>query len=73
MNKVYPDAKTALADVLEDGMTLMSGGFGLCGSPQVLIEAVRDSGAKDLTSSPTMPASTGQASASCSRHARSRR
>ena len=49
MNKVYPDAKTALADVLKDGMTIMSGGFGLCGSPQILIEAVRDIGAKDLT------------------------
>ena len=49
MNKVFPDAKTALSDVLRDGMTLMSGGFGLCGSPQILIEAVRDLGAKDLT------------------------
>ncbi|MGP0058473.1 MAG: CoA transferase subunit A [Beijerinckiaceae bacterium] len=49
MNKVFPDARTALAGVLEDGMTLMSGGFGLCGSPQILIEAVRAHGAKDLT------------------------
>jgi 3-oxoacid CoA-transferase subunit A len=49
MNKVFPDARTALADVLKDGMTLMSGGFGLCGSPQILIDAVRDLGAKDLT------------------------
>jgi 3-oxoacid CoA-transferase subunit A len=49
MNKVFPDARTALADVLKDGMTLMSGGFGLCGSPQILIEAVRELGAKDLT------------------------
>ena len=49
MNKVYPDAKTALADVVKDGMTIMSGGFGLCGTPQVLIEAVREIGAKDLT------------------------
>ena len=49
MNKVYPDAKTALADVIKDGMTVMSGGFGLCGSPQILIEAVRDLDVKDLT------------------------
>ena len=49
MNKVYPDARTALADVLKDGMTIMSGGFGLCGSPQILIEAVRDLGIKELT------------------------
>ncbi len=49
MNKVYPDARAALADVLKDGMTLMSGGFGLCGVPMSLIEAVRDVGVKDLT------------------------
>ncbi len=49
INKVYPDAKTALADVMRDGMMLMSGGFGLCGIPSVLIEAIRDTGAKDLT------------------------
>ena len=49
MNKLYPDARSALADVLKDGMTLMSGGFGLCGVPMSLIEAVRESGAKDLT------------------------
>lgn len=49
MNKVFPDAKAALSDVLQDGMTLMSGGFGLCGTPQRLIEAVRDLDAKGLT------------------------
>ncbi|MFZ1960659.1 MAG: CoA transferase subunit A [Methylovirgula sp.] len=49
MDKVYPDARSALADVLKDGMTLMSGGFGLCGVPMSLIEAVRDLGVKDLT------------------------
>jgi 3-oxoacid CoA-transferase subunit A len=49
MNKLYPDARSALADVLKDGMTLMSGGFGLCGVPMSLIEAVRDLNAKDLT------------------------
>ena len=49
MRKVYPDAREALAGLLRDGMTIMSGGFGLCGIPSVLIEAVRESGVKDLT------------------------
>jgi 3-oxoacid CoA-transferase subunit A len=49
INKVYPDAVAALADVLRDDMTIMSGGFGLCGIPSVLIEAIRDSGVKGLT------------------------
>jgi len=49
VNKVYPDAQKALADLLYDGMTILSGGFGLCGIPTVLIEAVRDSGVKRLT------------------------
>ena len=49
MKKVFPDAKTALAGTIKDGMTLMSGGFGLCGIPEELIEAVRNSGAKNLT------------------------
>ena len=49
MNKVYPDAGAAMAGILEDGMTLMSGGFGLCGIPQLLIEAIRDLGVKNLT------------------------
>jgi 3-oxoacid CoA-transferase subunit A len=48
-NKVYPDAKTALAGLLKDGMTILSGGFGLCGIPEALIGAIRDSGAKNLT------------------------
>lgn len=48
-NKLYPDAKTALADVVADGQTLAVGGFGLCGIPEALIEALRDSGVKDLT------------------------
>jgi 3-oxoacid CoA-transferase subunit A len=49
VNKVYPDAAAALAGELRDGMTIMSGGFGLCGIPSALIEAVRASGVKDLT------------------------
>jgi 3-oxoacid CoA-transferase subunit A len=49
MNKVYPDAHAALADLLKDGMTIMSGGFGLCGIPETLIFAIRDAGVKQLT------------------------
>jgi 3-oxoacid CoA-transferase subunit A len=49
MNKVYADAKSALAGVLKDGMTIMAGGFGLCGIPETLIFAIRDSGVKNLT------------------------
>ncbi len=49
MNKVYADARSALAGVLKDGMTIMAGGFGLCGIPETLILAVRDSGVKNLT------------------------
>lgn len=49
VNKIYSDAVAALADVLKDDMTIMSGGFGLCGIPSALIEAIRDSGVKGLT------------------------
>jgi 3-oxoacid CoA-transferase subunit A len=49
MKKVYLDAKGALEGLLFDGMTVMSGGFGLCGIPENLILALRDSGVKNLT------------------------
>jgi 3-oxoacid CoA-transferase subunit A len=49
MNKIFPDAHSAMAGILKDGMTLMSGGFGLCGIPQSLIQAIRDFKVKDLT------------------------
>ena len=49
MNKVYADARTALAGLLKDGMLIMAGGFGLCGIPDSLIMAIRDSGVKNLT------------------------
>jgi 3-oxoacid CoA-transferase subunit A len=48
-SKVYPDAVSALRDILKDGMTLMSGGFGACGIPENLITAVYELGARDLT------------------------
>ena len=49
MRKIYPDAKAALEGLTFDGMTVMSGGFGLCGIPEFLIAALRDSGVKGLT------------------------
>ncbi|WP_028006537.1 CoA transferase subunit A [Solimonas flava] len=49
MNKLYPDAKSALDGLLRDGMTLAVGGFGLCGIPEALIDALRDSGCRELT------------------------
>jgi 3-oxoacid CoA-transferase subunit A len=49
MNKVYPDAKSALDGILKDNMMIMSGGFGLCGIPAALIAAIREAGVKDLT------------------------
>ena len=49
MRKVYADATAALAGLLRDGMVIHSGGFGLCGIPALLIDAVKESGVKDLT------------------------
>ena len=49
MSKIYKDADEALAGVIKDGMTIMSGGFGICGVADTLIAAIRKSGAKDLT------------------------
>ena len=49
MNKVFPNAKAALEGLLFDGMTVMAGGFGLCGIPETLILALRDSGVKNIT------------------------
>ena len=48
-SKIYPDAASALAGLTADGITVMSGGFGLCVIPENLITALRDSGAKNLT------------------------
>ena len=49
MDKVYQDAPSALAELLFDGMTVMSGGFGLCGIPEHSIRAIADAGTKNLT------------------------
>jgi 3-oxoacid CoA-transferase subunit A len=48
-SKIYPDAKAALEGLTFDGMVVMAGGFGLCGIPENLIAALRDSGTKDIT------------------------
>src|SRR3954453_16105889 len=49
MKKVYPDAKSALEGIVKDGMMVMAGGFGLCGMPETLIKALRDTAVKNLT------------------------
>ncbi|GMN14169.1 CoA transferase subunit A [Altererythrobacter sp. MTPC7] len=49
MNKLYPDAAAALEDVLQNNMLIASGGFGLCGIPERLLDAIRDSGVTGLT------------------------
>ena len=49
MQKLYPDAPAALDGVLKDGMLIAAGGFGLCGLPERLLEAIQASGVKDLT------------------------
>ncbi|KPM24384.1 CoA transferase subunit A [Citromicrobium bathyomarinum] len=49
MQKLYPDAAAALDGVLKDDMLIASGGFGLCGIPERLLDAIRDSGVKNLT------------------------
>ncbi|MAW90556.1 MAG: succinyl-CoA--3-ketoacid-CoA transferase [Altererythrobacter sp.] len=49
MNKLFPDAASALDGLLKDNMLIASGGFGLCGIPQRLLEAIRESGVKGLT------------------------
>ncbi|MGB8855228.1 MAG: 3-oxoacid CoA-transferase subunit A, partial [Burkholderiales bacterium] len=49
MSKVFPDAHAALKDILKDNLTIAAGGFGLCGIPENLIQALVESGAKNLT------------------------
>ena len=49
MNKIFPSAAEALKGVVKDGQLMAVGGFGLCGIPEALIDALRDSGVKDLT------------------------
>ena len=73
MKKIYGSAAEALDGLLHDGMLIAAGGFGLCGIPELLIAAIRDSGVKDLTVARTTRASTTSGWACCSRPGRSRR
>ena len=72
MDKVVSSAAEAVADI-PDGATISVGGFGLCGIPSVLIQAVLDAGHDDLRRSPTTPGSTTGGSACCSAAGRLRR
>ncbi|GFE51588.1 succinyl-CoA--3-ketoacid-CoA transferase [Roseobacter cerasinus] len=49
MNKIHETASSALEGVLQDGMLIAAGGFGLCGIPELLLQAIKDAGTKDLT------------------------
>ncbi|MCV3274464.1 CoA transferase subunit A, partial [Roseobacter sinensis] len=49
MNKIFETASSALEGVLHDGMLIAAGGFGLCGIPEVLLQAIKDAGTRDLT------------------------
>jgi 3-oxoacid CoA-transferase subunit A len=49
VNKIYANEKVALEDLLRDGMTIMSGGFGVCGIPSRLIDAIHASAVRNLT------------------------
>ncbi|WP_347267445.1 CoA transferase subunit A [Paracoccus sp. (in: a-proteobacteria)] len=49
MKKIYPDADAAVAGVLRDGMLIAAGGFGLCGIPELLIDAILKAGTRDLS------------------------
>ena len=71
MNKVYPSSAQALDGLLHDGMTLMVGGFGLCGVPQNLVGALRDSGVHEPhLCQQQRRAWTGRGWDSCWRHVR---
>ena len=49
MKKVFPNAAAALAGIVQDGQTIAVGGFGLCGIPEALIAALKESGVQNLT------------------------
>ncbi len=49
MNKIYSSPEEALSGILQDDMLIAAGGFGLCGIPELLLEAIKESGVKDLT------------------------
>ncbi|MGB0905430.1 MAG: CoA-transferase, partial [Mangrovicoccus sp.] len=49
MSKIYGSAAEALDGLLQDGMFIAAGGFGLCGIPELLIDAIKEAGTKDIT------------------------
>jgi 3-oxoacid CoA-transferase subunit A len=65
MQKIYPEAGAALEGLLFDGMTICAGGFGLCGIPERLIDAIQASGVKDLTIASNNAGIDNEGSASC--------
>jgi 3-oxoacid CoA-transferase subunit A len=73
LNKLYPDARLALDGVVRDGMLLAVGGFGLCGIPEALIQALRDTGVRNLIVASNNAGVDGWAPASCSKRTRSRK
>lgn len=73
MNKVYPSAAAALEGVVHDGQTFAVGGFGLCGIPEALIAALRDSAVKGITCISNNAGLTASALACCSKPGKSRR
>ena len=73
MNKLFPNPKAALDGVVHDGMLLAVGGFGLCGIPDELIVALRNSGVRNLTIASNNAGVDGGAWGCCWRRTRSRR
>ena len=73
MNKIFPSAAEALKGVVADGQLLAVGGFGLCGIPEALIEALRDSGVKNLTAISNNAGSMALVWASCLKPVRSKK
>jgi 3-oxoacid CoA-transferase subunit A len=72
MNKLFPTAQSALEGVVRDGITLAVGGFGLCGIPEALIDALRDSGVQNLSVISNNAGHSGDAHRRAARHRRSR-
>ena len=73
MNKLFPNPKAALEGIVHDGMLLAVGGFGLCGIPEALILALRDTGVRNLTIASNNAGVDGGALDCCWRRIRSRR
>ena len=73
MKKIYENATEALADLLHDDMLIAAGGFGLCGIPELLLQAIKDHGAKGLTFASNNAGVDDLASAFCCKPSKSRK